>query len=132
MSLTAWRSELAARVGAATGLTAIAYPPPSITPPCVVLLVGSNYVTGPRRTGCVVDVSVTVRLVSDVAENAGAFDDVDGLIERALSVLAGFTTINVAARTYGNARYWCADITIEEVAAIPAVTIARAATAAPS
>ena len=117
-ALTAWRLDVAARVGTATGLDAFAYPPPSLVPPCVVVLVGANYVTGPRRTGCLVDTSVVVRIVTDVHESGGAFDSVDDYLVAALEVLPAFGAVNVGARTYGDSRYWCCDITVDETAAI--------------
>jgi hypothetical protein len=111
--LTDWRAALAARLGAATGLEAWSYPPPSIVPPCVVVLPGVDYVTG-RRTGCQLAAQVTVRLVTDVHESSGAFEHVDELICAALEALPSFTAVTVAADTYGNARYWCADITVTD------------------
>ena len=130
-ALTTWRTALAGRLAAATGLEAWSYPPPSIVPPCVILLIGANYVTGPRRTGCLVDTSVVARLVTDVHESGGAFDHVDELIVAALEALPSFTVVNVGARTYGDSRYWCADITVTETAPIERVN-PRAAVAAPS
>lgn len=118
MSLQAWRSKLAADVAGVTGLAAWSYPPPSLVPPAVVVLIGPNYVTGPPRTGCLVDTQVIVRLVTDVHEQSGAFDDLDALIERALGVLPGFLLVNVGARTYGDSRYWCADITVAGTTAV--------------
>lgn len=130
-ALAGWRQALASRVGTATGLEAFAYPPPSLVPPCVVILPGANYVTGPRRTGCLVDVSVVVRLVTDVHESSGAFDHVDELLVAALEVLPAFGAVNVGARTYGDSRYWTADITVDETAAVERLT-PRAVRAAPS
>lgn len=129
-ALTDWRVELAGRVAAATGFAPFAYPPPSLTPPAVVLLIGANYVTGPRRTGCLVDTSVTVRLVTDVHESGGAFEDLDDAVMAALEVLPAFTTVNVGARTYGESRWWCADITVDEHVQIDLQP--RAARAAPT
>jgi hypothetical protein len=120
-ALTAWRVDVAARLAAATGLEAFAYPPPSLVPPCVVLLPGANYVSGPRRTGCLVDVSLVARLVTDVHESSGAFDHVDELVYAALEALPSFAVVNIGARTYGDSRYWCADITVTETAALDLV-----------
>ena len=131
-ALTTWRVELAARLAGATGLEAYAYPPPSIVPPCVVVIPGANYVTGPRRTGCLVDTSVVVRLVSDVHESAGAFEPVDELITAALEALPAFDVVNVGARTYGDVRYWVADITVNETAALERAVVPRAVMAAPT
>ena len=117
--------DLAARLSAATGLEAYPYPPPSLIPPCVVLLPGVNYVAGPRRTGCVVDVEITARIVSDVHESSGAFAQVDDLVCSALEVLSSFTAVNIGARNYGDARFWCADITVTETAPIERTTLAR-------
>jgi hypothetical protein len=49
----------------------------------------------------------------------------------ALEALPSFTTVNIGARTYGDARYWCADITVTETAAVERLN-PRAAHAAPS
>jgi len=118
VSLTDARRALAARVATATGLPVEDHPPPAVTPPMGIVLVGPNYVTGPRRTGCVVYVQYVVRLVSDVQESAGLYDDVDTLVESALAVLPGFTAVNVLSRTYGDKRYLCADITVADTAAL--------------
>ena len=130
-ALASWRLELASRLAAATGLEAFSYPPPSLVPPCVVLLPGANYVSGPRRTGCLVDVSLVARLVTDVHESSGAFDDVDRLVIAALEVLPSFETVSIGARSYGDSRYWCADITVTETAAVERLN-PRAAMAAPT
>lgn len=132
--LTPWRVDLAGRVTAAVSTLdkpwgQFAYPPPSLTPPCVVVLVGADYVTGPRRTGCLVDVRVVVRLVTDVHESGGAFGDLDDAVTAALGVLPGFGAVNVGARTYGESRWWCADITVDDTVAIeynPAPALAGA------
>lgn len=129
--LTGWRLELAGRLAAATGLEAFAYPPPSLVPPCVVVLPGANYVTGPRRTACLVDTSVVVRLVTDVHESSGAFDHVDELLVAALEALPSFGAVNIGARTYGDSRYWVADITVNETAALERLN-PRAVTTAPT
>src|SRR5262249_45884508 len=116
--LTDWRYGLASRLATATGYAAFAYPPPSITPPAVIVLIGANYVIGPRRTGCLVDTTVTVRLVTDVHESSGAFDDLDEVLMAALEVLPSFDTVTVSARTYGESRWWCADVIVTEHAQI--------------
>lgn len=131
-ALASWRLELAGRLAAATGLEAFAYPPPSLVPPCVVLLPGANYVQGPRRTGCLVDVSLVARLVTDVHESSGAFDAVDELVIAALEALPSFSVVNIGARTYADSRYWCADITVTETAAIERLNPRAAMAAAPS
>lgn len=118
-ALTDWRRALTDRVATATGLAGFDHPPPSITPPCVVCLVGADYVTGPRRTGCVVDTRVTIRLVSEVLESAGVYDDLDDLIVAALAMLPDFQTVNVAARQYGESRWMVADIVVDDVATVP-------------
>jgi hypothetical protein len=132
--LTPWRVDLARRVTAAVSTVdapwgEFAYPPPSLTPPAVVVLVGANYVTGPRRTGCLLDTEVTVRLVTDVHESGGAFESLDAAVEAALGALVSFATVNVGARTYGESRWWCADIVVDDVVAIaynPAPTLVDA------
>jgi len=130
-ALVDWRYGLADRLAAATGLHAYPSPPPQVVPPCVVLLPGFNYVAGPRRTGCLVDVQVVARLVTDVQESAGAFDHVDDLLIMALEALPSFSAVNVGARTYGDGRYWCADITVTETAPLERIT-PRVAVAAPA
>ena len=117
--VTQWRRDLAARLATATGWAAFDHPPPSLVPPCVVLLIGADYIGGPRRTGCLVDVAVTVRLVSDITEAAGLYDALDDAITAALDVIAAFDTVGVSARTYGDNRYLCADITVTDTAPLP-------------
>jgi hypothetical protein len=117
--LTAWREDLLTRVTGATGWGGFDHPPPSLTPPCVVILVGPGYVTGPRRTACLVDVRVIVRLVTDVHESGGAFGSLDDALLAALTVLPAFANVDVGARTYGESRWWCADITVDETVAVP-------------
>jgi hypothetical protein len=118
MTLTAARRDLAARVATATGLPVEDHPPPAVTPPMGIVLIGPNYVAGPRRTGCLVDIQVVVRLVSDVQEASGLYDDLDTLVESALAVLPGFTAVTILSRTYGDKRYLCADITVTDTAAL--------------
>jgi hypothetical protein len=130
--LTDWRYDLVGRLEAATGYAGFAYPPPSITPPAVILLPGANYVSGPRHTGCLVDTSLTVRLVTDVQESSGAFDDLDAVLVAALEVLAAFETVNVSARTYGESRWWVADVLVTGTATLPLPTRNPRAAMAPS
>lgn len=117
-TLTPWRVELAGRLADATGLDVFAYPPPTLVPPCVVLMPGAGYVSGPRRTGCLVGTQVVARLVTDVHESGGAFEHVDDLLSACLEALPSFAVVNVAARPYANALYWCADITVTETVVV--------------
>jgi hypothetical protein len=131
VTITAARRDLAARLATATGLPVEDHPPPAVTPPMGVVMIGPNYLAGPRHTGCLVDMQVVVRLVSDVQESSGLYDDLDTLVESALAVLPGFTAVTILSRTYGDKRYLCADITVTTTAtldlptAIPAVPSPR-------
>ena len=113
-----WLVDLAARLATVTGWAGFAYPPPSITPPAVLLLPGAGFVTGPRRTGCLVDVAVTARLVSAVHETSGAYQTLVDTTHAALTVLPMFESVDLRAVTYGESRWWCADILVSDTASI--------------
>jgi hypothetical protein len=105
------RHELAAGLTAAVGITVYPAPPPSIVPPCAIVIPTVGYITGPM-TGCAYGAVVTVRYVTDVHEQQGAYDALDAFLEAGLSVVVGYSSVSVAAHDYGGSRYLCADATV--------------------
>lgn len=105
------RHELADALAAAVGITAYPAPPPSIVVPCAIVIPTVGYIAGPM-TGCAYGVVVTVRYVSDVHEQQGAYDALDGYLEAGLVVVDRYSSVSVAAHDYGGSRYLCADATV--------------------
>ena len=105
------RRELAAAVATAIGATGYPSPPPSLVPPCAVVMPGAGYVVGPL-TGCAYAMAVTLRLVTDVHESAGGYDALDELLEAALGAVGRYQAVAVAAVDYGGSKYLVADATV--------------------
>lgn len=111
--LRAERHALAGQLAAAFGETVRVYasPPPSIVAPCVIVMPSASYLTV-RRSACLFDGIVRIRLVSAKQDQATAYDDLDDLIEVLLAVVPGAGAgagIDVGARQYGDGMWICAD-----------------------
>jgi hypothetical protein len=113
MTLRDERHALADELAVAFGETVKVYasPPPSIVAPCVIVMPSNSYLTV-RRSGCLFDGILRVRLVSAKQDTATAYDDLDNMIEVFLSVVPGAGAgggIDVGARQYGDGWWICAD-----------------------
>lgn len=114
------------------GLEVYPYPPPQPVPPCVMVLPGNDYLpaSGPGLTACSYHVNVIVRLVAATHEAEGAWAELDGMLDAALSALGRWARVDTGiSRDIAGTTWLTADISISypaERAAVAPTSLRRA------